>query len=60
METKDGIMTIAVLLSPLVALQIQKMIEAWKEDRQKKRWVYMTLMTTRQLNFPSNMFEHST
>ena len=53
METKDWIMTIAVLLAPLVALQIQKVIEAWKEVRQKKRWVYLTLMTTRhsQLSF---------
>ena len=53
METKDLIMTVAVLLAPLVALQIQKMIEAWKEVRQKKRWIYVTLMTTRhsQLSF---------
>jgi len=42
-------MTIAVLLAPLVALQVQKLIEAWKEKRQRKRWVYLTLMTTRHV-----------
>jgi hypothetical protein len=53
MDNKDWIMTIAVLLAPLAALQVQKMIEAWKEVRQKKRWIYVTLMTTRhaQLSF---------
>ena len=46
-------MTLAVLLAPLVALQLQKIIEAWKEVRQRKRWIYLTLMTTRhaQLSF---------
>ena len=53
METRDWIMTVAVMLAPLVALQVQKVIEAWKEKRQRKRWVYLTLMTTRhaQLSF---------
>jgi len=47
MEAKDWIMTIAVMVSPLVALQVQKWIESWKEKRQRKLWIYMTLMTTR-------------
>lgn len=55
METKDWIMTVAVLLAPLVALQVQKLIEAWKEKRFRKLGVYLTLMTTRHATLS---FEH--
>jgi len=54
-ETKDWIMVVAVLMAPLVALQVQKLIEAWKEKRLRKLGVYLTLMTTRHATLS---FEH--
>ena len=55
METKDWLTVGAALLSPLVALQVQKFIESWKEKRQRKLNVYMALMTTRHATLS---FEH--
>ena len=38
---------IALLLSPLIALQVSRRLDDQKERRQRKRWVFYTLMATR-------------
>ena len=43
----DWIMVLAVLLSPLIAVQVQKWIEAFREKRNRKLYVFTTLMGTR-------------
>jgi hypothetical protein len=40
-------MLIAVVLSPLVAVQVQKWIEMARERRNRKQWIFQTLMGTR-------------
>jgi|WetSurMetagenome_2_1015567.scaffolds.fasta_scaffold1355444_2 hypothetical protein len=40
-----GVWTIiAIVLGPLIALQIQKWIENWKEKKQRKLAIFKTLM----------------
>ena len=41
------LMLVAVLAGPILAVQAQKWIEGWKESRQRKLWVFKTLMATR-------------
>src|ERR1043165_9106904 len=55
METKDWVTVAAALFSPLVALQVQKFLEGWKEKRKRKLNIYMALMTTRHATLS---FEH--
>ena len=47
MTVSDIIMVIAILLAPLLAVQIQKWIEIFRETRQRKLYVFHTLMATR-------------
>jgi len=47
MDTKDIIMTFAVLLGPVAAVQIQKWLEKRRENRERKLDIFKTLMTTR-------------
>lgn len=47
METKDIIMTLAVLIGPIASIQIQKWLESRRETRQRKLYVFRTLMSTR-------------
>lgn len=47
MELKDWLSILAVLASPLFALQVSKALEARRERRQRKMWVFHTLMATR-------------
>ena len=47
-ETTYAVLSvIAMLLSPLVALQIRSMMEHRREKRQRKEWIFKTLMSTR-------------
>jgi len=49
--TLTDILTIAaVLLAPLVAVQVQKRLEVFREERGRKLWVFKTLMATRAAN----------
>ena len=41
-------MIAAVLLGPIFAVQVQKAIESWKEDKQRKIGIFKTLMSTRR------------
>lgn len=47
MTISDGLVIAAVLLAPLLALQVQKKLEERKEDRRRKLNLFKTLMTTR-------------
>lgn len=47
----NEILTIlAVLLAPLLAVQVQKRVEIFREERGRKIWVFKTLMATRANN----------
>lgn len=47
MNSKDVIMTIAVILGPIFAVQAQKIIEALKEKKNRRISLFQTLMSTR-------------
>lgn len=47
MKLTDFLMIIAVLLAPLVAVQVQKCLEVFREVRSRKLWIFKTLMATR-------------
>jgi hypothetical protein len=47
MTISDGLMIVAVLVAPFLAVFAQKQIELWRERRTKKLWVFKTLMATR-------------
>ena len=47
MTITDGFMIGAVILGPILAVQAQKCIEAWKQAKERKLWVFKTLMATR-------------
>lgn len=40
-------MIIAVLIAPFLAVFAQRQIDLWREQRQRKLWVFKTLMATR-------------
>lgn len=40
-------MILAILLAPLVAVQVQKYLELLREKRERKQWIFNTLMATR-------------
>jgi hypothetical protein len=47
MTITDGLMIGAVILGPILAVQAQKWIEAWKQAKERKLWVFKSLMATR-------------
>lgn len=47
MEAKDWVMTFAVLLGPILAVQAQKIIELLRERRFRRLTLFKTLMSTR-------------
>lgn len=47
MAITDGFMIGAVILGPILAVQAQKWIESWKRAKERKLWVFKTLMATR-------------
>jgi hypothetical protein len=47
MRITDWLMIVAVLLAPLVAVQVQKILERYREDRERKLNVFKTLMASR-------------
>jgi hypothetical protein len=48
MTTSDGLSILAILLSPLIALEVQRYIDIFRERRVRKMRVFETLMTTRR------------
>lgn len=47
MSIANWLMIVAVLLAPVVAVQVQKILERYREDRARKLSVFKTLMATR-------------
>ncbi|MFA4915514.1 MAG: DUF6680 family protein [Syntrophales bacterium] len=47
MRIADWLMIVAVLLAPLVAVQVQKLLERYREDKTRKLNVFKILMATR-------------
>jgi len=47
MESKDIIMTMAIILGPILAIQAQKTIEVFQETRKRRMELFRTLMSTR-------------
>jgi len=47
MTISDWMIVCATLLGPIIAVQVQKAVEAAREGRGQKRWVFHQLMTTR-------------
>lgn len=47
MTISDSLMIIAILLAPFLAVFAQRRIDLWREQRQRKLWVFKTLMATR-------------
>ncbi|MBV6689405.1 MULTISPECIES: DUF6680 family protein [Xanthomonas] len=50
----DGLIILATLLGPIVAVRVQKWIELLRETRQRKLWVFHTLMATRASRLSSD------
>jgi hypothetical protein len=47
MTLSDGLIIIAILIAPFLAVFAQRQIDLWREQRQRKLWVFKTLMATR-------------
>jgi hypothetical protein len=47
MTTSDWAIVSATLLGPILAVQAQKWLERWRDYRNRKMWVFQTLMATR-------------
>jgi len=47
MTIADTLMIIAVVLGPILAVQVQKRIELWKSGRERKIHIFRVLMATR-------------
>lgn len=47
MEYKDIIMTAAVIIGPILAVEIQKILEQFREKKQNRLYIFRTLMSTR-------------
>lgn len=47
MEIRDWLNIIALIIAPILALQIQKWLEKYREDRKRKLDIFKTLMSTR-------------
>ncbi len=43
----DGLMILAVLLAPFLAVYVQRKIDASREKKGQKLWIFRTLMATR-------------
>lgn len=49
----DLVMIVAVVVAPIFAVQVQKWLEIFREQRGRKLWVFKTLMATRAENLSS-------
>ena len=47
MTIGDWLIIVAVLAGPILAVQVQKSIESWRERKNRKKYVFKSLMATR-------------
>lgn len=57
MESKDIIMTVAVILGPILAVQAQKFLEGVQEKSKRRHALFRTLMSTRAERLHRNHVE---
>src|SRR5882672_837766 len=50
----DGLLITSTLLSPFLAVFVQKKIEEWREAKNAKLWIFKTLMATRTATLSFN------
>lgn len=50
MTLTEGLIVLATLLSPLIAVRVSRHLDISKENRGRKEWIYKTLMATRAYN----------
>src|SRR5882672_5339364 len=50
----DGLLITSTLLSPFLAVFVQKKIEEWREAKNAKLWIFKTLMSTRTATLSVN------
>lgn len=43
----DGLIILATISGPILAVQVQKWLEVWREKRNRKIWIFYNLMATR-------------
>ena len=47
MEVSDFLVILAILVAPLLAVEVQKRLDIMREDRRRKEFIFKTLMSTR-------------
>lgn len=47
MTLTDFLTILAIIIAPIVAVQVQKKLEVFREERGRKLWIFKTLMATR-------------
>ena len=47
MKISDWLVIVAILLAPILAVQIQRWIEDYRNKKNRKEWIFRTLMATR-------------
>ena len=47
MTLNEVLTIVAIVIAPVVAVQVQKRLEVFREQRGRKLWVFKTLMATR-------------
>jgi hypothetical protein len=53
MTITDGLLICVTLVGPIMAVQVQKFIEAHRERRNRRMWIFQTLMATRAMRASS-------
>jgi len=54
MTLTNILMVAAVGIAPILAVQVQKWLEVFREQRGRKIWIFKTLMATRAANLSSD------
>ncbi len=47
----------AIIIGPILAVQVQKKIERWRQERERKIWVFKSLMATRGIPLSARHLE---
>src|ERR1700741_2114489 len=55
----DWLLIAVTFTGPIVAVQVQKWVERIREKRNRKHWIFHTLMATRAIRAGSNEHRHS-
>ena len=50
MTISDGLLILAVIVGPILAVQVDNILESMRDDKKRRIWIFKTLMATRALN----------